>query len=810
MPLVVIVLALMISFTCLGAVGHAHDLAAPRPLTHAAADDAREGEAVLSTLTRGLVDHHLGMDERLSIAAVRQQKLRDLMEQDPGQVLRQALSSAARAALAPALRAFVEEEESHDGTLEVLHADAPEGSAYHYGLRTGAGQWLTLQFARGGPPLLTGTAVRVSGVRVEQAMAVGGSESVSVLAMSPLPGTFGERRVLVILLRFLDSLPSAVASSSAAEATMFGAATSVSAFFRESSYQQMWLSGTVVGPLLIAMTSAGCNYNQIATLANQAAATIGGIVLGQYHHIVYQFPRNGCTWSGLGSVGGSPGRAWINGGLGRMVAAHELGHNLGLYHSHALECGAVTMGGSCNSIEYGDVFDVMGGGGGPTHFNAVQKDLLGWLDYGVSPPITNVVASGTYTLDGFEPPGTDPKALRVPTALGDWYYVEYRRPIGFDSYLTSYPNVMGGVLVHYFDGGRDGVFLLDMTPATSAWTDPALIVGATFQDVAGGVTITPVWVNGTTAGINVTVAGGGSGCGHAAPTVTVTPGQQQGPPGATLAYTVSVRNNGTGCGTSVFDLQAALPPAWTGTFGSPSLTIAENATGSTVLQVTSTATAAAGTYALTVATSEAGLSGSIDASYTIIAAGGGSPGSFVDSFDRPDAGTLGNGWMVSAGDLQIISGQARNAPTKVLHMAVQPGLSGADQTVSATFASQNNNVAPRFGVVLRYGGPGNYYLCYRQLGGSSMLRILKVVGGVETILKSVAVGNPAQGSQFTLSCQASLAGAGGSTLTLKLDGATKATTTDASLVTGSVGFAMGGNPGGGASHRADNFSATVQ
>jgi hypothetical protein len=65
---------------------------------------------------------------------------------------------------------------------------------------------------------------------------------------------------------------------------------------------------------------------------------------------------------------------------------------------------------------------------------------------------------------------------------------------------------------------------------------------------------------------------------------------------------------------------------------------------------------------------------------------------------------------------------------------------------------------------------GNYYPCYRQIDGSSVLRIAKVVNGVETVLKSASVTNPTQGSRFTLSCQAT-----GGSLTLRLDGVIKAT-----------------------------------
>jgi len=270
-----------------------------------------------------------------------------------------------------------------------------------------------------------------------------------------------------------------------------------------------------------------------------------------------------------------------------------------------------------------------------------------------------------------------------------------------------------------------------------------------------------------------------------------------------------VQNNGTGCGASVFALQPTVPTGWTAGLGSSSLTLAEGATGSTSLQVTSSTTASAGPYGMSLSTSESGLSGSTGATYTVleVAAGGGGGGSFTDGFDRADdPAALSNGWSPVSGSFQIVSGEARNQLSKVLHMAVRPELQGVAQTVSTTFASTSNNVSPRFGVVLHYLNPTNYYLCYRQIGGSSVLRIAKVVNGVETVLKSAGVTNPAQGARFTLSCQAT-----GGSLTLRLDGVTKATVADpAATVSGSVGFAMGGTSGVGASHRADDFSAIVQ
>ena len=163
---------------------------------------------------------------------------------------------------------------------------------------------------------------------------------------------------------------------------------------------------------------------------------------------------------------------------------------------------------------------------------------------------------------------------------------------------------------------------------------------------------------------------------------------------------------------------------------------------------------------------------------------------------------LGNGWSVLAGSLMIQAGEARNPSTSTFSLAVQPALTGATQTVATSFASTNNNTGPRFGVVMRYQNPQNYYICYRQTGGSSILRIAKVQNGAETVLKSVAIGNPALNAFSTLACQAS-----GTTLTLQLDGVTKGSTSDATFTTGSVGYAISTK---GGSHRADNFRAIVQ
>lgn len=181
------------------------------------------------------------------------------------------------------------------------------------------------------------------------------------------------------------------------------------------------------------------------------------------------------------------------------------------------------------------------------------------------------------------------------------------------------------------------------------------------------------------------------------------------------------------------------------------------------------------------------------------------PVTFTDSFSRADSTVLGNGWTEVAGDLNIINMQLRNAASAADHLAVQSGVTGSTQTVSADFASAGNSSAPSFGAVVRYQGPGNYYRIYRNTGGSSVLRISKFVNGVETVLKSIGLTNPAANAFFHLEGRAS-----GTTLTVALDGVDKGFVTDATYGSGAVGIVI--HSGGGATpvHTADNFRATVQ
>ena len=144
---------------------------------------------------------------------------------------------------------------------------------------------------------------------------------------------------------------------------------------------------------------------------------------------------------------------------------------------------------------------------------------------------------------------------------------------------------------------------------------------------------------------------------------------------------------------------------------------------------------------------------------------------FDDGFNRADSTDLGPGWLEVVDGLSISGNQLSSAPTKKLfQLAVVPAFSSTDQSVGAGFATASSNSSPRFGVVLRYQDAQNYYLVSRLAGGTSALRISKVVAGTETVLKSMAVPNPASNTVFRLEGQAT-----GTALSLKLDGVPKLT-----------------------------------
>ncbi|WP_446637169.1 NEW3 domain-containing protein [Vibrio rotiferianus] len=583
--------------------------------------------------------------EVLMLLKSRQETIAQLADIDPDLATKVAFNNKQRKLIPSELQGFVEQEQQLEGALEVFYEDDDKthSSRLRYILNSGNSRtevkFPNYVVAKG---LRDGNKVRVGGVNIKQSgkkldllalnedpsnlliladgsdtASTDGSDSVQLTASS-----FGEQRTLVMLLNFQDNIQTPWSAEQARE-LVFG---QVNDFYKENSDDQVWLTGDVVGYYTLPM-NATCDTWTIHTTAEDVALD-NGINFDNYARIVYVFPENSsCGWTGKGTVGGNPSKAYVNGSLTLRTVGHELGHNFGLHHAKDFDCGSDIIGDRCASAEYGDALDIMGMSGITGHFNAFSKEFLGWISTD-SGNVVSVEADGSYLLAPVETPRSgSAKGLKIRRGTDEvtgkplWYYLEYRQAIGFDSFVEGKSGITDGVIFHLAtEDDPQSNLMLDMIPNSGLrdLDESALLVGQTYTDVQAGITITTEWANGSAASVHVTFDN--ELCMQASPSIALTSTQLvSGVAGSSASYKLNVTNNDTNaCSSSSFNVSANVPSGWSSTH--ESLTLVSGETKAVEINVMSSASAQEGSYEMVLKaenSTDLTLATSIPAAYQI-------------------------------------------------------------------------------------------------------------------------------------------------------------------------------------------------
>jgi hypothetical protein len=573
-----------------------------------------------------------------NLVEARKQAMLRALQNDPKSVSSVVMSNKALLSMPAEVRQRLEQETTIEGDLMVGHGDDLENSisSYEYAILDETGHTTKLYISdddvSGELSDFTLKKVKVKGHLIDNNL-LAGTEPDSVQITGSVQGLSTApvvKKVAVIMFNWQNDTSQPITEASA-RSGMFTAADSSAAYHKENSYGHYLIQGRdrvdgdVIGYYTIPYDNGVCpkgdtNYVWSWGDAAIAAAKAEGKTFTGYDFAVFVFPKNGaCNWAGYALIKNVelPYRNFINGSgyYKTWVMGHELGHIMGAGHANNYRC---TLNGvavpvapkaNCTSTEYKDPFDIMGNSGLNSHMNGPHKVNL--AVFGTS-NVQKVTTSGTYSIYPLEPNSSNVQTIKIPRAVvsgveNDYIYLEYRRPIGFDSNLSNHPTAINGVLAHLAPcvssyitcpgTSTKQTVLLDMTPGDNIFSNSALQVGQTLSDATYGISVKLLSVDGTKADVQVTF--GSVVCTRANPTVTISPTSQWGNPGQSLSYSVTITNRDANCSSSTFAVNPSLPSGFTQSPVSLSETLNPGATITKNITVTSNAATTEGIYQFT-------------------------------------------------------------------------------------------------------------------------------------------------------------------------------------------------------------------
>ena len=445
------------------------------------------------------------------------------------------------------------------GTLRVAVADdfAHDRSQSLYSIDTASGS-VNLAVSGNGAETLNGALVSVTGrARADGSFAVSADSFVveKTAAANPdapafggktqagqvSPGAVQTRKIAVIIADYSD-LAGYPVTPAQATSTFTSSTASVNSWFGAASRGRVTTTATILGPwhLGIAQCPGGSSSWSFGASMNAAlaAASSHGYDLTTYDHVVL-WTKEPCGqyWAGVGYMLGRYAQISVDWAtdtsdepaVSTMVAAHELGRNLGLYEANGLACfdgsdNQVELNSSCVDAEYWDQYSAMGMADSSVHalLDADRLLSLGWLDPSES---QTVAAVGTYTLVPVYSSTSGVRLLRIPRPTpviageqsGAWT-LELRSGLSgtaWDQFVGSrYSTVTTGVSIRYSEDAYrqynlfGPTYLVDTvadgnkTAGIDFWDAP-LQPGQTFSDPIGGFTITVNSVGGSGASVTI-------------------------------------------------------------------------------------------------------------------------------------------------------------------------------------------------------------------------------------------------------------------------------------------------------------------
>lgn len=424
------------------------------------------------------------------------------------------------------------------------------------------------------------------------------SSSSTTQATTQASTVSGTHQLLVAEINFAIN-PIVRFSSAQLYDTLFNSAHQ---YFLESSYQQFGLTGHALEPITVDVDVSTCDTYAISNAAD-AIIRQRGYEPTNYDHVMYVIPTHpNCTWSGKANVQGP--LSWIK-RFESDVVHHELGHNLGLYHAHSKDCDTqVTADSGCVVGDYGDFISGMGNARETNHFNAFQKEQLGWMN----DKVATITQSTEVVLSPLETNDSNTKVAKVfkqtkASGQNEWYYLEYRQAIGFDAHLAdNYPQFLTGIrLREGTDNAPNDSYLLDTTPETLSWTDITLQPGQTYHDTANDVSITLASSDAGSAVIQVNYGQAPAICQNQAPTLEpISSTSVATTAGSTLelAYKVTNRDSAE-CSSTTFNLYSSTDSYINGSFNYSNISLAPGASQEVNLSLSVDANAPSGIYAVT-------------------------------------------------------------------------------------------------------------------------------------------------------------------------------------------------------------------